>query len=104
MLDTNKMKFTSEQLENLGKEIINALVFQWDFIIYEILNDEQRKQWYAERGKDNKVTKDEFWENTLKSELFLRGLTEASELILSKRFADPDDTLWGGENFVSYEK
>ena len=102
MIDTNKMTFTTEQLEHLGEQIIDALIFQWDFIIFEMLDEEQRKQWHEKH--DNKITKEEFYNKVLKSELFLRGLEEAKEIVYGIRFNDPNDTIWGGENYVDYER
>lgn len=92
MIDTNKMIFTDEQREQMGYEIIDALIFQWDFLVFEILDEKQRETWYGLR--DEKITKEEFRDKILKSELFLKGLHEAIEIVYGERFDDPDDTIW----------
>jgi hypothetical protein len=105
MTNTNLMTFTAEQLEQMGQKIIDALIFQWDYLVFEILDEGQREQWYAERDKFlETTTKTDFRNQVLKSELFLRGLAEAEEIVLGIRFNDPNDTIWGGENYVDYER
>lgn len=92
MIDTNRMIFTDKQLEQIGQEIIDALIFQWDYLVFEILNEAQRELWYELR--DEKITKEEFYNKILKSELFLKGLQEAVDIVYGERFNDPNDTIW----------
>lgn len=92
MIDTNRMIFTDKQLEQIGQEIIDALIFQWDYLVFEILDEAQRELWYELR--DEKITKEEFYNRILKSELFLKGLQEAVDVVYGERFDDPNDTIW----------
>lgn len=105
MTNTNLMTFTAKQLEQMGQQIIDTLIFQWDYLVFEILDEQQREQWYADRDKFlETTTKTDFYNQVLKSELFTRSLAEAEGIVLGTRFNDPNDTIWGGENYVNYER